>query len=262
MDLRRPTPKQMPTLRARPGVVVLAVSVATGCYSGGSVTIAPPQHTAVAPSGTAELLSRATSAPVVAPAAISPALSSNRIEALPVGWQAQATARDWQYIVLHHTATSAGSVEGIDAVHRRRKDSQGRSWLGIGYHFVIGNGQGMPDGQVESTFRWRDQLHGAHSGVPRYNDWGIGVCLVGDFDQNPPTDKQLAAARELIAALRRRFDIAAGDVRRHGELVATDCPGVLFSVADVVHDAAARDTSTAAIAPVRSARTAVRQPFF
>jgi hypothetical protein len=261
----------MPTLRARPGVVVLAMSVAAGCYSAGSATIAPPQHTAVAPSRTAELLSRATSAPVVAPAAISPAPSSprnspapssNRIEALPVAWQAQATARDWQYIVLHHTATSAGSVEGIDSVHRRRKDSQGRSWLGIGYHFVIGNGQGMPDGQVESTFRWRDQMHGAHSGVPRYNDWGIGVCLVGDFEQNPPTDKQLAAARKLIAALRRRFDIAAGDVRRHGELVATDCPGALFSVADVVHDAAARDTSTAALAPVRSARAAVRQPFF
>ena len=30
-------------------------------------------------------------------------------------------ARDWKSIVLHHSATDGGSVESIDAVHRRRK---------------------------------------------------------------------------------------------------------------------------------------------
>ena len=80
-----------------------------------------------------------------------------------------------------------------------RKDAQGNPWLGIGYHFVIGNGRGMEDGQVEPTFRWKQQLAGAHAGQRRHNESGIGICLIGNFDEAPPTAKQLSALKELLA---------------------------------------------------------------
>ncbi len=70
-------------------------------------------------------------------------------------------ARDWRSIVVHHSATSGGSVASIDAVHRRQRDSAGQPWLGIGYHFVVGNGHSMDDGEIQPTFRWRQQLAGA-----------------------------------------------------------------------------------------------------
>lgn len=83
----------------------------------------------------------------------------------------------------------------------------------------------MADGLVEPTFRWREQLHGAHAGNRLYNDEGIGICLIGDFEQSEPTPRQTSAARELIACLKRQFTIPANHVLRHSEVNASDCPG-------------------------------------
>ena len=80
-------------------------------------------------------------------------------------WKPESELRDWNYIVLHHTASDSGSLDSIHQEHLKRKDKEGNSWLGIGYHFVIGNGNGMADGEIEPTFRWRQQLQGAHAGV-------------------------------------------------------------------------------------------------
>jgi len=151
---------------------------------------------------------------------------------LPAAWQPVENARGWKFVVLHHTATESGSVSSIDRVHRQRI-ANGRHWLGIGYHFVIGNGQGMPDGQVESTFRWTRQIEGAHAGVADYNQYGIGIALIGNFETRPPTAAQLAAARQLVSALRTEYAISADRVIGHGDVKATACPGRFFSVSAI-----------------------------
>ena len=139
--------------------------------------------------------------------------------------------RPWRWIVVHHTATDAGSVRAIHRDHLRRRDGDGNPWRGIGYHFLVGNGEGMPDGAVEPTFRWRDQLAGAHAGRAAENDRGIGVCLVGDFEATDPTAAQLAAARRLIAFLRDRYGIPADRVLPHDSVAATACPGQRLTIA-------------------------------
>ena len=50
----------------------------------------------------------------------------------------------------------------------------------------------MADGAIESTFRWRTQIQGAHAGSNNkdYNERGIGICLVGNFEKSPPTPAQ------------------------------------------------------------------------
>jgi hypothetical protein len=124
-------------------------------------------------------------------------------------------------------------VESIHEVHLKNKDKQGNPWLGIGYHFVIGNGQGMPDGDIEPTFRWRQQLQGAHAGVAQYNQRGIGVVLVGNFENSPPTDRQLSSVRRLVGILKREYTIEPVNVIGHGDVKATECPGQLFPLDDV-----------------------------
>lgn len=136
--------------------------------------------------------------------------------------------RDWKTIVLHHSATRGGDVATIDAEHRKHRDRSGNPWLGIGYHFVVGNGQKMADGEVQATFRWHKQLPGAHAGNRDHNDNGIGVCLIGNFDQSPPTDRQVAAVRGLVKALAERYDISRDGLVRHSDVQATLCPGKLF----------------------------------
>jgi hypothetical protein len=149
-------------------------------------------------------------------------------EEFPTNWLPEQTARPWRKIVVHHSASAAGSVETIDAEHRQRVDAAGEPWLGIGYHFVIGSGAGMQDGQVTPTFRWREQLAGAHAGVADVNATGIGICLIGNFEDAPPTPRQWDAAVRLTRALADRYDIAPADIVRHGDLKATACPGRHF----------------------------------
>ena len=147
--------------------------------------------------------------------------------------------RDWQTIVLHHSATEGGNIDSIDSVHRQQKDSAGNPWLGIGYHFVVGNGratgnQSMGDGEVQPTFRWQQQLAGAHAGRREQNEQGIGICLIGNFEQAAPTDKQLASLTALLKTLSGRYAISPARLLRHQDVHATLCPGRLFPWKQVV----------------------------
>ena len=148
-------------------------------------------------------------------------------------WKPNVPERTWRYIVIHHTATSRGSVESINQTHRARKDRHGNRWLGIGYHFVIGNGNGMSEGAIEPTFRWWQQLQGAHAGDGDYNAHGIGIAMVGNFNEGPPSSAQLAAVKRLIGVLKRNYRITGDNVVGHGEIKATACPGKYFPMADV-----------------------------
>ncbi len=139
-----------------------------------------------------------------------------------------APARPWQYIVLHHSASESDSLETIDRFHR-----EVRGWDGCGYHFVIGNGTYSGDGEIEVSRRWLEQKHGAHTkvaGHPEYNRYGIGICLVGNFEQHPPTPKQTQAARALVAYLMARYNIPPSRVSLHRVLAGgrTACPGSQF----------------------------------
>lgn len=157
-------------------------------------------------------------------------------------WQPTAPARNWKYIVVHHTATASGSVESIHESHLKNKDKAGNPWLGIGYHFVIGNGVGMSDGEIEPTFRWRTQIQGAHAGSNDkvYNEQGIGICLVGNFEKTPPTAAQRRAIKLLVQTLKSEYGIPGGNVVGHNQIRAssTECPGKYFNMSDVAFDAA------------------------
>ena len=136
--------------------------------------------------------------------------------------------RSWRYIVLHHSAQPEGSYPEVDREHRSRLGS-----AGCGYHFVIGNGTGSPDGQIEVARRWSDQRGAAHcrdAKTPAVNDYGIGICLVGNLDQDGPTPKQIEAAQSLVDYLESRYNIPTSNVDVHARLAQnpTACPGKHF----------------------------------
>lgn len=136
--------------------------------------------------------------------------------------------RHWRYIVIHHSATEGGSAAQFDAHHRTEMGMDE-----LGYHFVITNGHGGPDGAVQVGPRWRKQKHGAHcGGTPdnEYNEHGIGICLVGNFDHSHPTPKQRAALDRLVHHLTETYGIPAENVVTHQDapLASTECPGRLL----------------------------------
>jgi hypothetical protein len=143
-------------------------------------------------------------------------------------------ARVWKYIVLHHSGGELDTIESIDRNHRQRTDRSGKPWLGIGYHLVIGNGRETIDGEIKPTFRWRDQLHGAHAGHPDYNDHGIGICLIGNLEDRPPTARQLEATRRLVQTLCREYTIPRENVIPHRSVRPTQCPGQQFPLKEIL----------------------------
>ncbi len=139
--------------------------------------------------------------------------------------------RRWKYIIIHHSATREGSEASFDHHHRVNN-----GWRGVGYDFVIGNSKGAKDGLVEVTFRWEKQQDGAHAGSKEYNRYGIGICLVGDFEKDYPTAKQMEALVGLINYLQDRCDIPTNRVlfHRHVRPGGTKCPGKNFPFYDLL----------------------------
>lgn len=138
----------------------------------------------------------------------------------------------WKYIVIHHSANNRDTPDKIRDWHVR-----GRGWDELGYHFVIGNGVAYPDGQIYVGNRWKKQMHGAHCKTPgnEYNDHGIGICLIGDFQSARPTQKQIASLARLITFLTQKTGIPESRVKTHGGIThKTACPGRNFSLAPVL----------------------------
>ncbi len=216
--------------------VCLAVLV---CFPG----CAGPKHKSVA--GLPEPALRArprprpvVSAPVVVPYIPAPAQPAPAAPPPPGAWRGPPLPRDvwihgngngWQYIVIHHSATDSGSAGRFDGFHRAVK-----GWDELGYHFVIGNGHGSRDGEIEVGSRWPKQKHGAHCKTPdnRYNLYGIGICLVGDFARGaPPTSSQMVSLETLVRHLMTEFHIPAARVLGHGDVTQrTECPGQRFPI--------------------------------
>lgn len=147
----------------------------------------------------------------------------------PREWTPTVAARPWRYIVVHHSATPAGGAAAFDKMHKAK------GWDGLGYDFVIGNGTDTRDGQIEVGFRWKKQLVGAHAKTSdnRYNEYGIGICLVGNFDIDKPTPAQMASLARLTSYLMKTYRISQDNVIGHGDTKATDCPGRFMSIASL-----------------------------
>ncbi len=138
----------------------------------------------------------------------------------------------WTAIVIHHSATSYGNAAIFDKWHK-----ENNNWNGVGYDFVIGNGTDSPDGKVEVTYRWREQQTGAHcGGTPDNwaNEEAIGICLVGNFNDREPSERQMQSLAKLVRFLQKRYSINKSRIFGHKNTPGarpTECPGSMFSMA-------------------------------
>lgn len=129
----------------------------------------------------------------------------------------------WHTIVLVHSGSPAGSASTIEENHR----SVG--YDGLGFHFVIGNGAGMSDGQIHVGYRWLEQLDGARlAGMNGSTRGIIEVCLVGDGDRRPFGEEQLVRTAQLVNALADRLGISPERIRLHQDIAQTSSPGRYF----------------------------------
>jgi hypothetical protein len=187
---------------------------------------APRPSYAMLPPPMPQYLPRPTAHPVAAaatptrlPHLLASALGSS-------SWIPPVAPRPWRWIIIHHSATTTGGAAKFDLEHKAK------GWDELGYDFVIGNGTDTRMGQVEVGPRWIKQKIGAHAKTPdnRYNEYGIGICLVGNYDIDHPNPKQIEALDKLVAYLMVTYHIAPDHILGHGMTKATDCPGKFVSI--------------------------------
>ena len=132
----------------------------------------------------------------------------------------------WQYIIIHHSGVDTGTVKAMDQYHREVRHMEN----GLAYHFVIGNGSGMGDGEIAVGRRWTLQLDGGHLASEAQNKVAIGICLVGNFDEHRPTLREMDSLRALVEELMVRCKLTPRAVKTHQQIniVRTRCPGAKF----------------------------------
>jgi len=135
-------------------------------------------------------------------------------------------SRKWKYIIIHHSATDKGNSLAVHKMHLKK------GWdKGVGYHFVIDNGtSGKQDGQIEMSPRWIKQEDGAHCKASGMNAKAIGICLIGNFNNERVSREQMESLVYLTNKLRRYYHIPVRRIIPHGQVdgAATECPGKHF----------------------------------
>ena len=138
----------------------------------------------------------------------------------------------WRHIVAHHSGIEDGSAKSYDGAHRRRGMENG-----LAYHFVIGNGNGEPDGVLLTGPRWTAQEAGAHvadraaGSTPNaawFKQHSIGICLVGNGERREFTDAQLKTLARVVEDLQAACGIPDSAVFLHSDLAPVASPGRWF----------------------------------
>ena len=120
-------------------------------------------------------------------------------------------------IVLHHAEATSCTAEDIHRWHI------GKGYIGIGYHYFINK-----KGEI---FKGRpDNVVGAHA--KGYNSTSLGICFEGRYNKEVVPEAQLQAGKELVAYLKKKYNITK--IKKHNDLMATDCPGKLFPFNEIV----------------------------
>ena len=221
----------------RHGLTGVGICLLTGCTTQSRVldTLPTAYHLRYKPKATVIAPPLSHEAPVN-PSAVAVASTVNVVTAEAVSADPWAPIRPlssrWSCVVIHHSDSETGSQRDIDQSHRGQSCENG-----CGYHVVIGNGTGSADGAIEPSRRWLMQIEGAHTRLEpafaarkgldfqHYNQHGIGIALVGDFEHRSPSPAQKRALTRPLAYLVDQCGIPANAIHGHGEVDQTACPG-------------------------------------
>lgn len=132
-------------------------------------------------------------------------------------------AKPYYRITIHHdgmdtfTSTDRGSAAArLEQIRNAHLNRAGEPFGDIGYHYVID-----PAGRV-----WQGrplEWQGAH--VRATNEGNLGICCLGNFMKQHPSDAQLRALDSFVASQMARYRVPPNRLYTHRELGSTECPG-------------------------------------
>lgn len=119
--------------------------------------------------------------------------------------------RNIKYIVIHHSLTEDNKIVNWSAIRKYHIYNNG--WQDIGYHFGIEKINENND--YEILYGRPLSQQGAHTyGI---NNISIGICVIGNFDNEKPNEIQMKKLITLISDLMIIFKIPISNVIGHRE---------------------------------------------
>jgi hypothetical protein len=120
--------------------------------------------------------------------------------------QAVQSSDRWDSIRIYYSGTRAGNIEQLASLYGLTNPGD------INCHFVICNGRGGADGQIQPTEKWQMQWSiisdQGHDDTSRT----IRICVISDSNKSLPTDFQIKRGEALVEGLRRKFNIQAESI--------------------------------------------------
>ncbi len=123
-------------------------------------------------------------------------------------------------ITVHHDGmtafTSVSEQAAAERLENIRRAHRGHNWGDIGYHYLVDPAGRVWEGR---PLTWQ----GAH--VKNQNEGNLGVCVMGNYENQQPNEAQLRAVERFVAEMMTRHSVRVGNVYTHREMAATACPG-------------------------------------
>lgn len=143
-----------------------------------------------------------------------------------------------KWVTIHHDGLDSPMIEtSMDATAGRiewiRCGHRGRGFSDIGYHYIVDREGRVWEGR---NLRWQ----GAH--VSKHNEQNIGILVLGNFDIQKPSPRQLDGLRGHVRKLLAQYKLSRGRVLTHREWsgAKTACPGKHLQTS--VNDARRKNT--------------------
>ena len=117
------------------------------------------------------------------------------------------------YIIVHHSVTPRDlgvdqTENSIQNNHKSRGFPKSSLGSNIGYHYII-----YGDGTVKQ-YRLDNEI-GAHTKEQGMNLKSLGVCLIGDFDKELPSESQINSLKTLLSKKCELFKIIKENIHPH-----------------------------------------------
>ena len=111
------------------------------------------------------------------------------------------TRRRWNCIKIRYSGTKAGNIKQLASLNGMVNPED------INCHFVICNGLGDGDGQIQPTEKWQRQWAIASDLTSYGSEQTIHICVIADNKIARPTNFQIKRTEALVEELSRKFDI-------------------------------------------------------
>lgn len=122
----------------------------------------------------------------------------------------------WDSIEIYYSGTQSGNIQQVAFLCGMANPDD------VNCHFVICNGLGGGDGQIQPTERWqrqepvnREWLN--HEPQSQSGGQTIFICVIADYESTRPTKLQIQTTKALVKGLCSRFDIQSESIHTPGD---------------------------------------------